>query len=229
MRTYSLQFVPRIALAVVLALSATQALAQCDFNAPGKAKGLKSAMVRSYNSCPGATLFAPNTATNAGIPACVPPTPHSDFVFDPAKGSCSIKISSKIESPCSSGVPTDCSVTIFQARCRGILEPGGIEPICGDCMQASGVGWNLNMVLRETRNDPSNGDMTVIDFPFQILVPPARKGSFKLKHEATCIIGFCDLFGPGSETPPCRSLQLVSMSLADPSGGTFAVLGSSTR
>ncbi|MFQ5478054.1 MAG: hypothetical protein ACE5E4_05510 [Candidatus Binatia bacterium] len=57
--------------ALLLLLLADGTSAQCEFDAPAKAKGLKTSLVRAYLGCPGATGFPiPNTLTNAGVPAC---------------------------------------------------------------------------------------------------------------------------------------------------------------
>lgn len=83
-----------------LLLPLQSALAQCDFDAPAKARGLKSDMVRAFVPCgSGITFASPNTAAASDTPGCTPPTTYSDFLFND-KGKCSVKSSDKLESPC---------------------------------------------------------------------------------------------------------------------------------
>jgi len=208
------------AVTAVALFTANTASAQCDFDAPGKAKGMKSDMVRAFVPCgSGITFPSPNTATVAGTPGCVPPTPYSDFLFD-AKGKCSVKSSAKLESPCSTGTPGDCSNVTLQAKCGGITNPDGITPI-------SGPGWKLATISRASLNDKANGDMTVIDFPAKFDMGLAAKGKLKMKSDTHALL--FSLFGPGNELSYCTNLETISVKINDPSGRNFASQGSSTR
>jgi len=213
-------------LAAVAALSfvASTASAQCSFNEPAKAKGIKTDMIRSYSACPGVTMAAPNTVTMAGVPGCIAPvsgTPvtRSAFQFS-TKGKCSLKTSAKLESPCSTGTGIDCSNLTLKAKCGGITEPDGVTPI-------SSGAWSLNTVARTTFNDSTGGDMTIIDFPAQFAFDTPKKGKMKMQQDTNALLNF--LFGPGSELPGCTAIEIVSVSIADPVGDVFAVMGSSTR
>lgn len=75
---------------------------QCAFDAPAKAKSIKSSLVRAQYSCPMVSPGPqyPNTSTMAGVAACAPPFPSSLYEFDDEKGSCAIRISQSVETPC---------------------------------------------------------------------------------------------------------------------------------
>ena len=199
--------------------TAGPAMAQCAFNDAGKAKGVKVSFVRHYSACPGVTFVAPNSSTMAGVPACTVPTPTSTFRFS-AKGGCSVSTGQKLESPCKTGTGIDCSNVSIKGKCGGITESDGVTPI------SSGV-WSLGAVARLTINDNSSGDMTLIDFPVQFAFNPPNKGKLGLKSDTNTLLN--NLFGPGSELPGCSSVELVSMSIQDPSGNIFAKVGSATR
>lgn len=209
-------------LAAVAALGAyaSSASAQCAFNEPAKAKGLKSSLVKNYAACPGITFPSDNTSTMAGVPGCATPFATSAYKFDSAKGKCDLKTGHKVENPCSSGNPVACSNLTLKVKCSGVLNPDGITP-------NAQAGWNLNTVARATFDDTSNGDMTVIDFPAQFSLPPAVKG--KVGGTFTTNLLLIDLFGEGSELPACTAIQLIRVAIADPAGNTFATMGSSGR
>jgi len=217
-----------VSIAIVLAAPST-GHAQCSFDAPAKAKGLKTSLIRAYNPCPSPTLAAPNTVASSGVPGCVnfsgAPVARSAFTFDDKKGRCSLKTSAKLESPCSTGTGIDCSNWTVTAKCSGILGLDGATPI-------SGGAWFLNMVIRMTMNDPDGGDMTVYEFPvydFPIKLPfdEPRRGSMKLRADTTPLLNFW--FGPNFALPGCTAIELLSVAIADPGGDIFAVMGSSTR
>jgi hypothetical protein len=209
-------------LAAVAALGAyaTAASAQCDFNAPAKAKGLKSSLVRAYAACPGVTFESTNTSTMAGVPGCAPPYALSDYKFDTAKGKCDIKTGHKLESPCSDGSGIPCANLSLQVKCSGVLDADGVTP-------TSSTGWNLNTVARATMDDNSTGDLTVIDFPAQFPLPAASSGKLGGKFSTNQLLN--DLFGPGSALPGCTAIAVIRVAVADPSGNTFAVMGSGSR
>lgn len=219
-----------LAAIATFALVANSALAQCSFDEPAKAKGLKSDLIRSYSACPGVTFLSPNTITMAGVPGCNDasgnPVPRSPFKFNDKKGKCSVKTQAKVFSDCpvpgdpptSTGVP--CMNLTLSAKCSGITEGDGSTPI-------SGGAWSLNTVARATFNDSAGGDMTVIDFPAQFAFATPAKGKMKLKQDTNGLLNF--LFGPGSELPGCTAIEVLSLAVADPDGGIFAVMGSSGR
>jgi hypothetical protein len=207
--------------AVVLGMVGTVE-AQCAFDAPAKAKSIKSSLVRAYASCPGATFAAPNTTTMAGVAGCAPPTASSIYEIDDAKGTCSIRAKHSVVTPCDNSDPAGCSVLGVSVKCAGIQDPGG-------GVLTSTVGWYLGLLFRATFNDPSNGDMTVIDYPLQATLPDATNGTLKERFE----LGNCpDPFfcpPPSGYLPPCTQLELLGVTLFDPDGNAFARLGSSGR
>ncbi len=206
---------------LTLGLLPVSAAAQCDFDAPAKARGLKSDMVRAFVPCgTGITFPSPNTAGSSGTPGCTPPTTYSDYQFGP-KGKCSVQASNKIESPCKNGFPPVCSNPTFKSRCSDITTADGVTAI-------SGQGWALNTLHRVTLNDRATGDQTVVDFPNQFAFPPANRGNLKVKADINSFWNL--LFGPpqpGFAT--CASIELISIKIVDPLGRPFATIGSSTR
>jgi hypothetical protein len=196
--------------------------AQCAFDAPAKAKGFKSSLVRAYASCPGVTFASPNTSTMAGVPGCAPPNASSAYEFDDATGECSVRASHKVESPCPDGSAASCSVLRIVTKCRGLLDPGGTT-------LTNTSGWTVNVVHRGTSNDRANGDMTIINFPAQFAAPAVANGNLKLTFEiGPCTQGICNIFGSDALSP-CTQLELLSVALHDPDGNAFAKLGSSGR
>ena len=197
--------------------------AQCAFDAPAKAKGFKSSLIRAYAPCPGVTFASPNTSTMAGVPGCAPPNASSAYEFDDETGECSVRASHKVATPCPDGIAASCSVLRIVTKCRGLLDPGGTT------LTNTG-GWTLNVIYRATINDTANGDITIIDFPAQFAAPAVANGNLKLTFEiGPCTQGICDLFGSGSDLPPCTQLELLSVALHDPDGNAFGKLGSSGR
>ncbi len=204
----------------ILFLSAGLAGAQCTFDAPTKAKGIKTSMVRAYAGCPGVTFASPNTSTMAGVPGCTPPFALSEYRFDDETGSCSVKMKSQYAELCPNNVFSDppCMVSMLKAKCVGILDPAALP--------ADDPGFALQLVTRWTFADSSGGDMTVIDFPSQLAVPQLRNGGFTLTtdpFEGGCELFFCQ------RPPGCTSIEILTIALKDPGGNVFAVLGSSSR
>jgi len=160
----------------------------------------------------------------SGIPACTgvfasSPTPSS-FSFG-NKGRCSLKTSAKLESPCSTGSGIDCSNLTFVAKCSDLIGLDGLTPI-------SAGAWSLNMVMRMTTNDPSGGDMTIIDFPMQAAFNQPARGKIRLRLDTNRLLNFLLAFG-NEALPGCTAIELLSAAVADPQGDVFAVMGSSTR
>ena len=148
------------------------------------------------------------------------PVALSVYKFDTEKGKCDIKTGQKVEIPCSTGSPGNCSNLSLSLKCSGVVNADGVTP-------NNDPGWNLNTVARATFNDNSNGDMTVIDFPAQFPLAPASGGKFSGKFNTNTLL--TDLFGAGSELPGCTAIQLITVAVADPAGNTFATMGSSAR
>ncbi len=203
----------------VLLLSTGLAGAQCAFNAPTTAKGIKTSMVRAYAGCPGITFASPNTNTMAGVPGCTPPFPLSEYRFDDENGSCSVTIKSRYVESCPTIFGNDsCMTSTLKARCVGILDAGG--------MPTNAPGFAFNIVSRRTSADPSSGDLTLIDYPNQLAAPQLQSGAFTLTidpFELGCLLFECH------RPPGCSSIEILWLALADPDGNIFAVLGSSSR
>ncbi len=206
-----------LALAMLLAPALTRA--QCDFNSPDKAKSVKLSMVRAFWPCGGITFVGSNTATNNGTAACKTPVTHSAYRFF-AKGSCDVKLNHKVEAPCKTGSPWDCANLSIKAKCKDIGLWDTVTPI-------TEAGWYLGMVLRRTTNDRSNGDMTVVDFPFALAFPTPNAGKLKLKTDTNTL--FTSLFGPGNESSDCTTFQMISLGIHDRDGNIFAVPGTSSK
>lgn len=208
------------AVAAVGLFTASTASAQCDFNGPGKAKGIKASLVRAAAPCGGVTFAAPNSATMAGTPTCAPPVLTSAYQFDTGKGKCDWKAGAKLEAPCKDGSGIDCHNLTIQVKCGGVLDPDGFTP-------TNSTGWTFRTLARTTLNDSVNGDMTVIDFPAQFTFPAAKKGKLSLKSDTNALLAL--LFGPGNALPACTALETLSVAVADPAGNRFAVVGAATR
>jgi hypothetical protein len=195
-------------------------LAQCAFDAPTNAKGIKTSMVRAYAGCVGGITFpASNTSTMAGVPGCTPPFPLSEYRFADDKGGCSVQISQIYKSPCPNGIDTECADVKLKVKCSGVLNPDGMTP-------TSTGTWVLNVVTRETFDDQSAGDVTIIDLASQFTFQQPSGGQLKLAFSYYDLP--CFLICP-PPLPACMQLGLVSASILDPSGNVFAVLGSSSR
>jgi hypothetical protein len=215
----------------ILLLAPSWAVSQCAFNAPGHATGtMKGFMVRYYAACPGITFLSPNTGTSTGggTPGCALPVATSKFLFGP-KGSCKLIVKSRIETPCSDGFGNSCANPAIKVACKDVRESDGHTAIHGEASSDSGTGWGLRAVARVTLDDPVIGDATVVDFPARFAIPAAHGGGkLKLKTSAQ---SFLEGFFPDSMAllAPCSSLELKSVSVVDPDGRIFAVLGTSTR
>jgi hypothetical protein len=193
--------------------------AQCAFDAPAKAKSIKSSFVRTYASCPSGTFPAPNSSTMAGVAACASPNPNSDYLFDP-EGSCSLVIKHQTFEECPDELGGPCTNIRTLAKCRGLLEPDGLT-------LSESPAWELGLVVRLTYEDDPNGDMTVVDLPFRVPFPQptspgALNGRFNL---GTCM----DVFPCFNHLTACTQIELLSATIYDADGNAFAKLGSSAR
>ena len=209
------------AMITVALFSVSIASAQCAFNAPGKAKGLKSDMVRGYAPC-GTSVTHPNANTGGktGTPGCTPPTPYSEYSFDKKKGKCSVKSKAKLEVPCSDLSGINCVNVSIQAKCAGILAPGGVTP-------ATGPDWTLATFARATLEDEIFGDQTIVDFPAAFFFPDANKGKLKGKFDTNGLLK--RLFGAGNHLAECTSLETLHFRIIDPDAQIFATQGSAAR
>ena len=204
----------------VLGFVASTASAQCTFNEPFKAKGLKSDMVTAMTPCGGSAGQTINTASSTGIPACAPPLPLSDRLFG-AKGKCSIKTSHKAETPCKNQFFADpsCSDVVLKLSCSDIVKSDGTSPADTD-------GWSIAALSRATFSDESGigTDMTIVDFPLQFPIPQPSGGKIKAKISTNSL-----LEATGGLLPTCTAVEILSVKLKDPNGDDFAQMGTSTR
>jgi len=189
-------------LAVVVAVGfyAGSASAQCTFGfdggtpetsrGPAPAKGLKGNLVRTYAGCTSTEHPTEDTNTEAGTPACSPvippeldggPTPYAYS----EKGKCTVQTQAKLLKDCSkaedsagNGLGLDerpCHVTFVRSSCKGVVRADGVTGING----AIDDGWELKTLSRASLNDPTNQDVTVIDFPVAFSYSLLRKARWK--------------------------------------------------
>jgi hypothetical protein len=165
---------------LLLLLSAGSSHAQCAFNAPAKAKGVKLSFVRAHPSCPSYDVPAPNTSTASDTPACTPVEPTTEFECNPSfgcvrivteytfgpRGTCSLSMKPGIAPACAGSGTPDCMDMLIKAQCNDIRDGDG-APISYE------GGWWLIVLMRATFDDPVNGDMTTIDLPVRIPFPRA--------------------------------------------------------
>jgi hypothetical protein len=223
------------------------ASALCDFDiAP--AKGVKSTLVRAYAPCPGTEHDFENSETEAGTASCSPvkvkallgevPAGQTPYNFS-AKGKCSVSTTAKLLDSCADltkddGTPlglqaVPCHVTFVKSKCSGILGSGSTanDDTGGTLIDEGDDGWTLATLSRATLADPSNGDMTVIDFPVQFNYDTPSKG--KLKLDSNSAEALKPLVGVNNaDLPTCTSIEIVDVVVKDPNDLPFARLGGAT-
>jgi hypothetical protein len=130
-----------VGFACIVSLFATSADADCGFNKPARAKGVKTSLVRAHAPCNGGYTFPfPNTVSSAGVPACRPPVPITDAdagVCAPidctfaasaynfaADGKCTVTILASTTDECGDapGAPTECFSLPAKVVCYGIRD-----------------------------------------------------------------------------------------------------------
>lgn len=228
-----------IAAFALVGLYAGSASAQCEFNALAKTKGIKGSMIRAFAGCPSTEYTSINTSTGAGgTPACtsmdgVLPAGGSTYVFG-EKGSCSVDIKAKVEKACEEvegsdgsviGLPPGpCHVTYVKGNCKGIFQADGVTPINAN----DDAGWSLATLSRATVDDADNGDMTIIDFPVTFLFQDPKSGGLKVdSSSAEALAGIVGV--SGAALPTCTQIEVLKITLKDPNGDAFAVLGGGTK
>ena len=210
-----------IAAVAIVGASVVGAQAQCSFDGPAKAKGVKSSLVRAFAGCPSITFLGPNSSTGGGTPSCSPPFAHSSYLFDDKKGKCDFKTSAKKEEPCSDLSGSPCMNLSIQAKCSGITRNDGVTPISG----ITDTGWSVSTISRATLNDNDNGDMTIINFPVQIAFPTPSSGKLSVKTSTNEILAGLGI----AALPGCAQVEIVTLAIQDPAGSPFAVQGAGTR
>jgi len=204
--------------AFTISLHAPDASAQCAVNKPGRAKLMKTSLVREHLGCPSdPDFFFPNSQTGTGTPSCAPPLAESDYEFG-ASGRCTFKMKAFRDELCPLGMgpAAPCMSLELSLDCQDVREPGG-DPITN-----SGGDWNMEIVVRATFDASDNGDMTVIDVPV-VLPMGVANGDLTLKHGPELNSSFL------TGLPPCTQLEVLSLRVLDPDGGHFATMGSGTR
>ena len=216
---------------------AATAVAGCDFNV-ATAKGVDLDMVRAFKSCPGTEV--PGLVAEGGAPACTPVVPGESwwdtettfYKFGP-KGRCRGRASSEIVSDCSTvtgqdGMPlgldaNPCHVFTVRADCRGILSSDGVTPI-----SASDDGWTLHMLMRASIEDPSGGEMTVIDVPVSFQFGRPHDGRLSLRGtSAEALLPFVGIHD--ADIPPCANIEFNYFGIYDPRRLVFARPGVATH
>jgi len=230
---------PLAAIALV-GLYAGSASAACPYNT-APAKGIKSTMVRAYNSCPSTEVPASNTNTEGGTEACTPVTPRavdglSTTYQYSAKGKCSVQTSAKLFDSCAdvtdaAGVPLGlqavaCHVTYVKSKCGGIVQSDGTTLIDG-VLTPEDDGWTLATLSRATLDDATNEVMTVIDFPVTFTYSTPSKGKMSVSSSsAEALIPIVGL--NNADLPACTSIEVVDTVIKDPDGLPFARQGQAT-
>jgi hypothetical protein len=208
--------IPAIVLTALSLVSPHLAIAQCGFDAPGKAKKMKVSLTRAHAEC-----TAPNAMTTSLVDACDPPSAPSSYQFGP-NGTCSLQAVVVVEDPCSDAFAPPCSNILFKAKCSDVQDSGG--------MPVDGSGpWELRGVLRATTNDQTTGDVTVVDEPFGFSFAPASNGKLSLAQD---LLDLCFLFPSPAcafRYTACTSFEIHGPTIVDPAGDVFAVPGVSAR
>jgi len=220
-----------ITLAAVLAIgfTANAARAQCGFNHPKKTVTFKSNFVQAFVSCGNPGGNTPNSTTEGGVPSCAPPetfnqqagSPPNGWFFDPERGQGRITIKPTREPyrlpPTPLNPPGETGDLHIQFALANVLDAAG---------RANGPG-TLATVARATLRDrqPPTGPagdvpMTVIDFPAPFPFSLVN-GSVHIDTSADALLN--GIGQPG--LPHCSSIELVSITVADENGNTFANLG----
>ncbi len=208
-----------LAIAPALALTVSAAHAQCAFPHPGKANTFQSGFVSAFVSCGNPGGNVPNDTTEGGVPSCAPPetfnqqagNPPNGWLWNERKGFGTVRIRPTSNHVVNILNPPDSKDLAVKLVLRGVVDAAG---------PASG-GGTLSTVARATFDDSTNGDMTVIDFPAPFAFS-LTNGSATLKTSANVLLN--GIGQPG--LPACSNIEVVSITIADENGNTFANLGS---
>jgi len=102
-----------------------------------------------------------------------------------------------------------------------VMHPDKDTPVSGP----QDDGWELSTVLRITMNDPDGGDMTLVTLPVRVALHQPHGGTIDLKTDTNRMLADLDL----APLPGCTQIEFLSVSIQDPDGAPFAVLGAGTR
>ncbi|HYC53645.1 MAG TPA: hypothetical protein VEL28_01730 [Candidatus Binatia bacterium] len=230
-----------LGIACVAIVWSEAAHAQCDFDIGALTTSFSSSLVRSYAACPSDTHPITNVETVGDVDACEPVTPTEDefgdsthYSFAAASSRCTVKLNATRVTNCSTYgapwfqtpglTPGPCQALRVRLDCRGIVQDDDATLITA----ISDAGWRLDTVFRFTRNDPVNGDMTVIDFPLSFDADIPLPGRLRIDQSANSVMRVLTNAAE-AKFPPCSSVQLVEMRLRDPASRIFAEIGLSTR
>jgi hypothetical protein len=192
----------------------------CTIDLGKRTKGIKGDLVRSFATCPTDPFPAPNSSTGYGLPSCALPTALSSKRFQTDGGGCKIGLAQKVAS-CVSMPSETCAPLTLKLRCSGITEPDGITMVDGE------TGWRLRVTTRVTLDDALAGNVTVSDFPVEVVLPSIADGRVKL---ATILpeLEVSTMPGDALGLPSCSSVQVIDVVLVDAQGNAFARLGTAS-
>ncbi len=218
----------KLLIALVAALVTPASVgAQCAFDRPNGSTGYigsyTSSLVRAFVSCNNPGGNTPNTTISGGtIPGCSPAEdfgqntglPPSGWNFSNGLASSSGKVQIKRTSGgVNLNLPPTLRDTVVKVKLYRIAKNSG--------GYASGTG-NVQVYLRVTTQDYLGDDMTVIDFPFAFPITLSSYGTGSVTKK----VG--DLLMQHLSQPrwsDCTSVEILSVSVRDPTGNLFAVSG----
>ena len=184
----------------------------CGIDLPQKTKSMKGSLVRAFEGCPIPDFPVPNSQTADGVPSCSPPLASSANRFDEKSGGCTVSLTQKL-----GNCNPVCAPLTVGLKCKGVLLGNGTTPI-------DESGWKLRLTVRASTTDPSAGDVTVVDLPFEISLPQFDGGELNVQSAV-----------PEIQATPnplqlrgCTSLALVDARLLDAIGNEFARLGTAS-
>ncbi len=236
-----------VAGAAVLALgfTATIASAACNVEHPKKAGQLSSNLVQAFVSCGNPGGNTPNSTTEGGVPTCAPPqtfheqsgSPAGGWLWDEAKGQGKVQFKAaknKVVSPLNP-VPNTADLAV-QASMSGVLDENGpagpssgtlatvaratLEDRGGVCAGGPNAGAACSTNSQCPGSFCDGTPMTVVDFPAGFALPMSG-GKAKIKTSANVLLN--GIGQPG--LPGCSTIEVVSVTVTDPNGDTFANIG----
>ncbi len=222
MRAAGLSFLVLGLVAAATGASVESAHAQCAFDEPTR-NGVAysgrffSTLVQAYVGCGVVGGNTPNTTTIGALPACSPPETGNQQAGSPTNG---WRFSQ---------VPNQSYGRVLIQRLNGVFtNPAGVrdtqirielKKIIDFFGPANSTG-TLQIILRATTNDPTGGDMTVIDYPVQLQVPLVSGNATIITSLATILASTV-----GPRFPDCTSHEILSVEVYDPNFILFAVPG----
>ena len=181
----------------------------CKIDLGKRTRGIKGDLVRRLATCPIGSIPAPNSSTAYGLPSCALPSALSSRDFQADSGGCTISVAQKAQ-PCASMPSQTCTPVTLKLRCRGIAETGGVALV-------DELGWRLRITVRATLEDALAGDVTVVDFPSEVVLPSIEDGTVKLTTVLPELM-ISTMPGDALGLPACSSLQVIDVVLVDAAG-----------